>query len=94
MLLQALRLEIQSNQAVPAAVSSAEFTLLQQKLQFAQERLQIVEAHAKTQMETAQGLTLTAQNEVLRLQVQPHVQSCMHPMMLIPRPNYPLQMFL
>jgi hypothetical protein len=64
-----LRLEIQSAQAIPAAVSTAEFALLQQKLQFAQERLEIVQSHAKTQVETAHGLSLAAESEVLRLQV-------------------------
>jgi hypothetical protein len=64
-----LRLELQSAQAIPAAVSTAEFALLQQKLQFAQERLEMVQTHSKNQVETAHGLTLAAQSEVQRLQV-------------------------
>jgi hypothetical protein len=43
--------------------------LLQQKLQFAQDRLEMVQSHAKSQVDAAEGLSLAAQKEVLRLQV-------------------------
>ncbi len=66
---QTLRVELQSIQAAPAAITSAEFVLLQQKLQFSQERLEMVQSHAKSQIESAEGLRSAAQNEVLRLQV-------------------------
>jgi hypothetical protein len=69
-----LRLEIQSSQAVPTSISAADFALLQQKLQFTQEHLEIVQTHSKTQIETAQGLAVAAQHEVLRLQVQCRLQ--------------------
>jgi hypothetical protein len=68
-LCQILRVELQSIQAAPAAITIAEFTLLQQKLQFAQERLEMVQSHAQNQLKTAEDLSLAAQKEVLRLQV-------------------------
>ena len=66
---QTLQAEFQSVQAAPAAVSTAEYALLQQKLQFAQDRLEMVQSHAKSQVDTAEGLSLAAQKEVLCLQV-------------------------
>jgi hypothetical protein len=45
--------------------------LVEQKLQFTQERLDMTQSHAKKQIEAAEGRAQLAQNELLRLQV-PH----------------------
>jgi hypothetical protein len=68
-LCQTLRVELQSIHTAPAAITIAEYTLLQQKLQFSQERMEMVQSHAQNQLKTAEDLGLVAHNEVLRLQV-------------------------
>jgi hypothetical protein len=69
--LRALRAELQAAQTAVANASTAELSLVEQKLQFAQERLDMTQSHAKSQIEAAEGRAQLAQNELLRLQV-PH----------------------
>lgn len=75
-LYQTLQAELQSAQSARVAVTTEEVAQLQQKLQFTQERLEAVQSHSKSQIDTAQGLYLSTQNEVLRLQVLKFMSAC------------------
>jgi hypothetical protein len=71
-----LQAELQSAQSARVAVTTGEIAQLQQQLQFTQDRLETVQSHSKSQIDTAQGLYLSTQNEVLRLQVLKFISAC------------------
>ncbi len=71
-----MQAELQSAQSARVAVTTEEIAQLQQKLQLTQDRLETVQSHSKSQIDTAQGLYLSTQNEVLRLQVLKYIPAC------------------